>query len=63
MAERIVVGCQSFEELRERNGFYVDKTAFISDWWQRGSPVTVIARPRRFGKTLMLGTIEAFAEQ
>ena len=60
MAERIVVGCQSFEELRARNGFYVDKTAFIEDWWERGNPVTVIARPRRFGKTLMLHTVEDF---
>ena len=62
MAERIVVECQSFEELRGRDGLYVDKTAFILDWRQCGNPVTVIARPQRFGKTLMLGTIEAFAE-
>lgn len=49
-SHRIVIdlGVQSFSMLRERNAFYVDKTAFIKEWWEYGSHVTLITRPRRF---------------
>ena len=46
------LGVQSFEILRERNAFYIDKTLFIKEWWEYGSSVTLLTRPRRFGKTL-----------
>ena len=54
------IGIQSFEKLRERNAFYVDKTDFIKDWWNNGANATLITRPRRFGKTLNLSMLECF---
>lgn len=60
-SQRIVdIGIQSFEQLRERNAFYVDKTNFIKDWWLNGANATLITRPRRFGKTLNLSMLECF---
>ena len=47
----IAIGIQSFEKIKERNYFYIDKTDFIAQWWDSGDDVTLIARPRRFGKT------------
>lgn len=54
------IGIQSFNDIIEHNCVYVDKTDFISDWWHSNDTVTLITRPRRFGKTLMLSTVEAF---
>ena len=56
----IDLGVQSFEKIRSRNAFYVDKTDFIREWWEKGSDVTLITRPRRFGKTLNLSMTECF---
>ena len=56
----IDIGVQSFEKIRVRNSFYVDKTAFIKEWWENGADVTLITRPRRFGKTLNLSMLECF---
>ncbi|MBQ7618459.1 MAG: AAA family ATPase, partial [Desulfovibrio sp.] len=44
----------------ENNYFYIDKTKFIKEWWLGGSDVTLITRPRRFGKTLLLDTVRTF---
>ena len=54
------LGVQSFEILRERNAFYIDKTLFIKEWWEYGSSVTLLTRPRRFGKTLNMTMLECF---
>lgn len=54
------LGVQSFEVLRERNAFYIDKTLFIKEWREYGSSVTLITRPRRFGKTLNMTMLECF---
>ena len=54
------VGGQWFDRIREQNVFYIDKTSFIKDWWESGSDVTLITRPRRFGKTLNMSMIECF---
>ena len=56
----IATGKQSFLDLRQHNYFYIDKTRFIKDWWNGGDDVTLITRPRRFGKTLMLDTVRTF---
>ena len=56
----IDIGVQNFEKIRERNSFYVDKTDFIREWWENGADVTLITRPRRFGKTLNLSMLECF---
>ena len=60
MAATVAIGIQSFETLRERNLFYIDKTDFIRKWWESEDAVTLIARPRRFGKTLNMSMVEAF---
>jgi len=46
--------------LRENGYLYVDKTAFISQWWNSGDAVTLIMRPRRFGKTLNMSMLDYF---
>lgn len=60
MAEKVAIGIQSFEKMRTRKVFYVDKTNFIKDWWENNDDATLITRPRRFGKTLNLSMIECF---
>ncbi len=61
MARVIGIGEQDFETIRKNNYFYVDKTNFIRDWWKNtGATVTLIVRPRRFGKTLMMNTVNRF---
>ena len=60
MARTVAIGIQSFEKVRENQYFYVDKTSFIKEWWESGDDVTLITRPRRFGKTLNLSMVEEF---
>ncbi|MCD8103670.1 MAG: ATP-binding protein [Lachnospiraceae bacterium] len=60
MRKSIAIGLQDFEKLRRLNAFYVDKTRFIADWWQSLDDVTLITRPRRFGKTLTMSMVECF---
>ena len=60
MARTVGIGIQSFEEIRENNYFYVDKTSFIKEWWEKGDSVTLITRPRRFGKTMNMSMLEVF---
>lgn len=60
MARTISIGAQGFADIREHGYFYVDKTDFIRQWWTSGDVVTLICRPRRFGKTLNMSTLEAF---
>ncbi|SFQ51016.1 Predicted AAA-ATPase, partial [Lachnospiraceae bacterium XBB1006] len=60
MARTISVGAQSFAKIRENNSFYVDKTDFIREWWDGLDDVTLITRPRRFGKTLNMSMVECF---
>ncbi len=60
MPRTVSIGCQDFEKLRVRNNFYVDKTMFIKEWWEAEDEVTLITRPRRFGKTLTMSMLEKF---
>ncbi|MGN0414065.1 MAG: AAA family ATPase [Agathobacter sp.] len=60
MAATVAIGIQNFDKLREKNLFYIDKTDFIREWWENSDSVTLIARPRRFGKTLNMSMLEAF---
>ena len=60
MERNVAIGIQSFSKLREENYLYIDKTAFIKEWWESGDDVTLIARPRRFGKTLNMSMLENF---
>ena len=63
MERVIATGVQDFEKLRVNQRFYVDKTDFISKWWNGGDDVTLITRPRRFGKTLNMSTLNCFFSQ
>lgn len=54
------IGKQDFASLREEKCFYIDKTAFIKEWWDSKDDVTLITRPRRFGKTLNMSMVECF---
>ena len=60
MARVISIGNQDFETIRSENYFYIDKTNFIWEWWESGDSVTLITRPRRFGKTLNMSMLEKF---
>lgn len=60
MARVVGIGHQNFETVRMRNNFYVDKTHFIKEWWESDDQVTLITRPRRFGKTLNMSMTEQF---
>ena len=60
MARRIGIGLQDLAKIREQDLFYVDKTKFIKEWWESGDDVTLITRPRRFGKTLTMSMLECF---
>ncbi len=60
MAGTVGIGHQDFEQIRKNNLFYIDKTGFIEEWWKRADSVTLITRPRRFGKTLNMSMTEKF---
>ena len=60
MARTVGIGIQDFGKIIENDYFYVDKTAFIKEWWESGDEVTLITRPRRFGKTLTMSMVERF---
>lgn len=60
MKSTISIGIQDFEKLRRTDSFYIDKTDFIREWWEHQDDVTLVTRPRRFGKTLNLSMLECF---
>ena len=60
MARTVGIGYQNFEQLITNDNFYIDKTKFIKEWWENQDMVTLITRPRRFGKTLNMSMTEQF---
>lgn len=60
MARTVGIGIQDFEKIIRNNCFYIDKTKFIKEWWENADDVTLITRPRRFGKTLTINMLEHF---
>ena len=60
MRSVISIGNQDFISIRKNNCFYIDKTDFIREWWDNQDSVTLITRPRRFGKTLNMSMVEYF---
>ena len=60
MARIVGIGIQNYNEIIEKGCFYIDKTAFIKEWWDSRDSVTLITRPRRFGKTLTMSMVEQF---
>ena len=57
MTKTVAIGVQDFSEIRENHCFHIDKTDFIREWWENRDSVTLITRPRRFGKTLNMSVI------
>ena len=60
MARTVGIGIQDFAKVITNECFYVDKTEFIREWWEGKDDVTLITRPRRFGKTLNMSMLEHF---
>ncbi len=60
MIKTVGIGIQDFEDILKNECFYIDKTLFIKEWWERGDSVTLITRPRRFGKTLNMSMLNRF---
>ena len=60
MKKNISIGDQDFETIRRENLFYIDKTGLIKEWWENKDSVTLITRPRRFGKTLNMSMMQQF---
>ena len=60
MARVVGIGHQDFETIIQKNCFYIDKTRFIKEWWENNDVVTLITRPRRFGKTLNMSMVHQF---
>jgi len=60
MSKTVGIGIQDFDKIIQGNYYYVDKTPFIKEWWESGDDVTLITRPRRFGKTLNMSMLNRF---
>ena len=56
---KLPIGIQTFEKLREENYLYVDKTAMVYKIASNSTPY-FLSRPRRFGKSLLISTMEAY---
>lgn len=56
----VAIGVQDFDKLITNHYFYIDKTGWIKEWWNSGDEVTMITRPRRFGKTLNMSMLKRF---
>ena len=54
------VGIQTFEEIRKRDLLYVDKTEYIYRMTHTGGKYFFLGRPRRFGKSLLISTLESY---
>ncbi|MCQ2314467.1 MAG: ATP-binding protein [Bacteroidales bacterium] len=59
MGQKLPIGIQSFEDLRNKNFKYVDKTAIVFKLVSEGK-YYFLSRPRRFGKSLLLNTLESY---
>ena len=58
--KRLPIGVESFEEVRQDNFYYVDKTFLIEQLLTQWSKVTLFTRPRRFGKSLNMSMLQSF---
>ena len=56
---KLPIGIQTFEELRKDNYVYVDKTKYLINLITTGNKIYFIARPRRFGKSMIVTTLDA----
>ncbi len=63
MALRTIIGISDFPTMHKQQAYYVDKTAFISEFLEPAAQVVLLPRPRRFGKTLNMSTLKTFVER
>ncbi|MBS1987482.1 AAA family ATPase [Candidatus Dependentiae bacterium] len=61
--KRLPIGLSDYKKLIEDNYYYVDKTLLIQELFYKGGIVTLMPRPRRFGKTLNLSMLKYFFEK
>ena len=61
--KKLPIGISDYKKLIEEDYYYVDKTDFIRQIIEEGSLITLLPRPRRFGKTLNLSTLRYFFER
>lgn len=61
--KRLPIGYSDYKQIIDDNFYYVDKTLLINDLVQRGGQVSLIPRPRRFGKTLNMSMLRYFFEK
>ncbi len=59
---RLAIGVQSYRDLRTKQAYYVDKTPFIEEFLDSWYQITLITRPRRFGKTLNMSMLAEFLD-
>lgn len=60
MEKVVSIGNQGFDTIRKQDSFYIDKTKLIKEWWEKEDVITLITRPRRFGKTLNMDMLKCF---
>ncbi len=60
MPRTVAIGVQDFGKIIKNHSFYIDKTNFIKEWWENHDDVTLLTRPRRFGKTLTMSMVDYF---
>ena len=60
MKKRLPIGNDDFAEVRRQNLYFIDKSLMIRDFLDTGDKVTLITRPRRFGKTLNMTMLREF---
>jgi hypothetical protein len=60
MVKKILYGTGNFEKIIQENGYYVDKTRFIREIEELGASYLLFLRPRRFGKSLFISTLEHY---
>lgn len=60
MKKRLKIGRSNFKTIIEDNGYFVDKTLFIKEFFENDSDIILMPRPKRFGKTLNLSMLEHF---
>lgn len=59
---KLPIGIQSFNKIREENYLYVDKTDIIWDLANKGRRYNYLSRPRRFGKSVLIDTLQCYFE-
>ncbi|MGL5191300.1 MAG: AAA family ATPase, partial [Cetobacterium sp.] len=61
--KKLPIGVSDFKKLITENYYYIDKTGFIEEILEKRAKVTLICRPRRFGKTLNMSTLKYFLDR